>query len=477
MKCVKIFVCVFLLFSFALLSGCISPPGKESNGSESETEFVPAPVLEDDDADIAKYTEYKEKIPLAFSGMFPALESDFEYTVLDDGMSVVVNKYLGKEKVVVVPEYIHEKKVVSIAEAAFENSLLRAAYLPDSIENIGRGAFAGCQDLTTLRLPIIGGDSEHENAGYIFGAITSDSNSVSVPKSLTTIIYGEKVTYIPDNSFAGFKSVEAISFEGTVNGIGEFAFYENSSLIYVGSQNFRGDVGKYAFAECKSLVHVELGSDIEKIGIGTFLNCSSVKSLTLPFVGGGKDENQYIGYIFGAENVEWNMYFVPGSLRKIILLESCDTIANMAFSNCGQICSIILPETIKEIGMRAFYKCSSLREMTIPKSVGKIGADAFFMCWSLAEIHFDKDANVILENQVFFMCSSLESVAFPDSVGRIPSSMFYGCDLLKIVEGKGISSIEKDAFYSCGCLESVVTIDESKIESGNMDYINAMNKK
>lgn len=475
-KYTKVIVCFLLLLSLTLASGCISPPEKGSVENESETEFVPAPVLDDNDAEMLRYREYREKIPLAFSEVLPAPEKDFEYSVSDDGQSVVINGYSGSERIVVIPETVDGKNVLAIAESAFKNSNLRAVYVPDSIKNIGKGAFAGCSELTTLRLPIIGDGAEYENAGYIFGAITYESNAVSVPASLNTIIYGKNVTYIPDNAFSGFKSIEALSFEGTLDGIGKFAFYENSSLIYAGISTLDGEVGNYAFAECKNLVSMSFGTEVERIGLGTFLNCNSLKSLTLPFVGEKKDENQYLGYIFGAENVEWNSYFVPKALKEITLLDSCSEIENLAFSNCGQICSIVLPDTIKKIGIRAFYKCSSLREITIPNAVEKIGDDAFFMCLSLGKVTFEKDADVSLGKQMFFMCTSLEKISLPDSTAIISPSMFYGCKSLKTVNGKGISSIGKDAFYGCMALEEVATVDADRIESGNTDYINAMNK-
>ena len=78
-------------------------------------------------------------------------EGDFEYRFNADRSGVVIVKYTGSASSVTVPATIAELPVVEIGEGAFENNTaITSVDLPDTVEVIGKRAFAGCTALNEM---------------------------------------------------------------------------------------------------------------------------------------------------------------------------------------------------------------------------------------------------------------------------------------------------------------------------------------
>ena len=64
---------------------------------------------------------------------------------------MVIVKYTGSASSVTVPATIAELPVVEIGEGAFENNTaITSVDLPDTVEVIGKRAFAGCTALNEM---------------------------------------------------------------------------------------------------------------------------------------------------------------------------------------------------------------------------------------------------------------------------------------------------------------------------------------
>ena len=70
------------------------------------------------------------------------------YKFVDDLMTVI--GYTGNSDIVVVQETVNGKTVKVIGESAFEASMISKIDLPDTIELIGKRAFANCSNLATM---------------------------------------------------------------------------------------------------------------------------------------------------------------------------------------------------------------------------------------------------------------------------------------------------------------------------------------
>ena len=159
-----------------------------------------------------------------------------------------------------------------------------------------------------------------------------ETNESCVPESLKRVTI-TAATYIYPEAFYGCENIESIGLPNTLTWIG-------------GS----------AFENCSSLTSIVVPDSIESIGKFAFRGCNSLEKITIPFVGGKQDENEYFGYIFGADS------FVPSSLKEIVITNET-AIKEYAFYNLSEIESIVFTHEISSIDKGAFEGCSGLSDV------------------------------------------------------------------------------------------------------------------
>lgn len=423
-KTVKISIIIMMV---ALLCSCSQTP-QIGNGDKPELiedNFKPN-TLDGIDKELEAYERYKKNAESAFSEPTPTASNEFQYTVSENG--VRIDKYIGQSETVVIPSQIEGQSVTEIAEEAFyisdNQSKARSIYVPDSVKSIGFGAFKECSALQLIRLPFIGDGAENTHVGYVFGADRYDKNALNIPASLEMIVVGEGEKNVADRAFYGVKSIEAVVLMGAES-IGKFAFYECDELCYVHLPDTLKSIGDYSFSTCQALAKIEMPKSVKKIGFGAFYLCRSMCDMTLSVVGDG-GENSHIGYIFGAKTADWNEDFVPFSLRRVTLLDTCTRIENKAFANCNSIVEINFSETLEFIGIRSFVNCRSIVSVDCPATLKTISGDAFFGC------------------------DNMTSLKVTGGKTEIHTQAFYGCDALVDMDLSGASKIYQDAFEDKG---------------------------
>lgn len=134
---------------------------------------------------------------------------------------------------------------------------------------------------------------------------------------------------------------------------------------------------------------VVIPNSVSSIGKLAFYGCDSLESITIPHVGAMKDgsSDKHFGYIFGATNVGDNSYYVPKTLKTVIITGGTSIVSN-AFDGCSSLVNIEIPNSVISIGTFAFSGCSSLISIEIPKSVTNIGEQAFRDCRSIESIEY-----------------------------------------------------------------------------------------
>ena len=191
--------------------------------------------------------------------------------------------------------------VTSIGYEAFcYCSSLTSVEIGDSVTSIGYQTFYGCSSLASVEI----GDSVTSIGQYAF-AHCSSLTSVVIPNSVTSIGYG---------AFEDCSSLTSVEIGDSVTSIGQYAFYSCSSLttINVDETNttycdiygvlFSKDkktlitypgggattytipdsvtsIGNYAFWDCSSLTSVEIPDSVTSIGEDAFSGCNSLKTI------------------------------------------------------------------------------------------------------------------------------------------------------------------------------------------------------
>ena len=394
---------------------------------------------------------------------------------------------------VVIPDQINGTEVTGIGASAFSGCSMTDLTIPSSIVDMGRNAFSGCRNLTSLTiLGSVIGDGAFENCSALA--------RVTIPGSNTSI---------GANAFSGCSSLTSA---GPIGGGYDYEF------------GWTTEIPNYAFAGCTGLTRATIPDGITKIGTNVFYGCSGLTHVTIPGsvtsispfygctgltsagpIGGGYN------YEFGwTTEIPDDAFSNCSALTRVTLPDSVTKIGGNAFRECTSLTSVNIPDGVTEIGELAFYSCTGLTRITLPDGVTKIGWSAFSGCTGLTRIRIPgsvteignsafcdcsgltsagpigygydyefgwtteipdfafagctgltsvdiPDSVTSIGNYAFYRCSSLTGVATPDDLLEIGSYAFYECSSLAgIIIPEGVRSIEEYTFYGCSSLASVV---------------------
>ena len=198
------------------------------------------------------------------------VDSDNDYFSVKDG--VLYDK--NQTKLIHYPggktdaEYTVPDTVLEISDYGFSyNSCLTTVKIPESVKNIGEGAFYEARALESISIP----ESVTELRTGIFTRCSSLTD-VSLPDSLIRI---------DDAAFGLCVRLESINIPDSVEYIGISAFWACSNLSSVKLPDGLKKIDDMTFAYCRALESLDIPSSVEKIGKGAF-ELSGLKNIVLP---------------------------------------------------------------------------------------------------------------------------------------------------------------------------------------------------
>mgnify|MGYP004650052965 CR=1 FL=1 len=293
--------------------------------------------------------------------------------------------------------------VKEIGDGAFSNCIGFFGTLemthPSRIDNlikIGKEAFAGVRNITgALMIP---NTVKEIGDGAFRGCISLDKH-LTLSKNLTKI--GKE-------AFSGCKKlIGTLSISNTVTEIGDNAFYGCEGLNgYLKISNKLQRIGNYVFYGCSRLIGgLTIPNSVTEIGERAFQNCTGFNgTLTL------SNKLETIG--------SYAFYGCSGFTGSLILPNSLTTIGGLAFQGCERFTELTLPNALSVIPNQAFYGCKSLSgNLVIPASVKEIGRLAFNLCTAL---------NGDSENP--------SQITLPESLEKINDGAFSDCNKIKTIK-------------------------------------------
>ena len=270
----------------------------------------------------------KEIASLAtFEKVSDSLKKEFIFTELVDGtLSVKAGPYCQGKEEIVIPSTFEGKTVSEIESESFQNltTLKVLHFAPNSkIKKIGEKAFRGCTNLKYAVIPqsvteigygafescsselMIYCEAETEPSGYhniwygsadkiwygttdyvetenyqfgikidgsyIITKYLGSETKVSVPGEIDNTAVSEIGRY----SFAGKNRITKLVIPNTIYKIGNYAFNKCSFLNDVTLSPYLQEIGKYAFSSCSRLNQIVIPKSVTEIGYGAFESCSS----------------------------------------------------------------------------------------------------------------------------------------------------------------------------------------------------------
>ncbi len=249
-----------------------------------------------------------------------------------------------------------------------------------SITSIGRNAFLGCTDLTSVNLP-------------------------------------NTITSIGDNAFDYCIGLSSINLSESITTIGENAFWGCINLIKISLPKTLTSIGDNAFTYCITLDTV----------IFNPINCSYMGSLEYPvFNNSTKIRTLIIGN--KVQTIPDYAFYRVTRVDFVNLPNSLTSIGISAFDSCVYLKSITLPENVISIGDNAFKNCYSLSNVVFNslncKGFGSNNALVFSGCDKLMYLTIGDDVTNIPSYSFVGISSLSYIIANPIKPPEIQSNSF-----------------------------------------------------
>ena len=202
------------------------------------------------------------------------------------------------------------------------------------------------------------------------------------------------------------KKIEKIILPSTLTTIGQYAFYDCTSLQTVTFE--KGSrlktIEESAFEDCTALTSIEIPASVERIEDRAFKGCSKLATVT----------------------------FEKGLQLK--------TIENSTFEDCTALTSIEIPASVEMIGQYAFNDCTSLHTVTFEKGSQLKTVDGFSNCTALTTVDMSACTQVTrIEYRAFYEDSKLQlfkiGTRTPPSCGRNVFTGINSYSVLKVPAG------------------------------------------
>ena len=326
----------------------------------------------------------------------------------------------------------------AIGDAAFAGSGLAGVQLPPSLGQLGREAFLG-SCLTKVILP--------EGITEVFEEAFSQ-----IPQ-LTEAELPESLQVIGEGAFAG-TGLSALRIPEGVRRIGAKAF-QGTGLSFLYLPESLQELGEEVFSSCKNLKCLYFATKAPLTYQDTFRGVG--RGLTLCGVEGSAAEDfARLAGVRYSDTATWtNPDLLEGcfagwrreTVPPLVVVplvnveEQClitDTAIMSALQEenllqpsqegCG-LEAITLSPFQTRIREKAFLNCGQLREVHTQGAILSVGASAFRECGRLTVFPFEKLQE--LEELAFCGCDSLVEVDLPDSLSSLALSAFSSCEGLR----------------------------------------------
>ncbi|MDE7161155.1 MAG: leucine-rich repeat domain-containing protein, partial [Anaeroplasmataceae bacterium] len=273
--------------------------------------------------------------------------------------------------------------------------------IPNSIEEIGKHIFTGCQNLATVTLPFVGRTREVENNrtddstfAYFFDSIRPNYYDLNV--AMNPIIDPNQPVHSTTDTY------DYTHFTETLQYYKDFVLPNPGYEFFTdGSTSNEDENGEYIIGFIpKSLKTVTITSETV-IAYGAFMDCEDIEKVTLV--------NELDGVTLTL--IDDYGFFNMDSLVNVNKIESNEVTSD-----------IEILDTITSVGHYAFADCDSIQNIFTPKASIDFGTYVFAFEHGLTNLQFRTEApyrGFILRSHMFYFCDALEILVTPEDIDVI----------------------------------------------------------
>ena len=338
--------------------------------------------------------------------------------------------------------------------------------IPESVTEVGRYIFDGCNQLKCLHLlsktpPTCLGSLSGPSQVIVYVPNDPDAESVSKPtfhKYRTADIWSNYVLVAEDPL--------ALEIDVTDPGtLGKLVIENAGYLQEVNKLTVRGELNADDWNKMKvmsNLIEVDLSGLVNNaIPSRQFYNKWAITKVTLPKNIVSIEESAFfssgITEITFPETVEYigASSFAYCNINTVTLPNSVTNIYGSCFTGCSNLREVKWPESLTYIPEGSFQNCD-IRELTLPSSITSVGASSFRGNTNLEKINFSENL-IEIGGYAFGGCKSLTSVVTPQSLKTIRTEAFIRCTKVEsLVLNEGLERLEYASFENCDLLTDVV---------------------
>ena len=249
---------------------------------------------------------------------------------------------------------------LGIAICAFmECTGLTSIVIPNSVTEVGILAFMDCPDLTSI--VVESGNPRYDSRNNCNAIIETASNTLIagckntiIPNSVTEIGYG---------AFMDCTGLTSIVIPNSITKIGELAFQGCDGLTSVDIPNSVTEIvcdafGDPAFLGCSGLTSIVVESGNPRYDSRN--NCNAIiESASNTLIVGCKNTT----IPNSVTKIGPCAFFGCDGLTSIDIPNSITSIGDNAFQDCTGLTSIVIPNSVTEINDFAFYECTGLTDV------------------------------------------------------------------------------------------------------------------
>lgn len=293
--------------------------------------------------------------------------------------------------------------VESIGEGAFAGcTSLAYVEIPASVTNVGARAFVGCASLAEIAV-VRANRSYAARNGMLLTAdgrtlLEGVNGDAAVPDGVETVAAG---------AFAGRSGLARVSLPASVRMVGAGAFAGCAALAEIAVDPANGsyasrdgmlltadgktlvagvngdvavpdvveDIAEDAFAGRAGLVGVSFPASVASVPASAFDGCGALAAFAVD------PANAVYSSRGGLLLSKDGRTLVRGVNGDVAVPDGVEAIAPGAFAGLGGLVSVTVPEGVLEIGEGAFRDCASLARVSLPRRFeGALGPDAFAGC-------------------------------------------------------------------------------------------------
>ncbi len=258
--------------------------------------------------------------------------------------------------------------IETIETEAFSNSAIRQLTLEEGLRYIADCAFENCNNLTGVAFPQ---STEYISVTAFFGCASLVELSVAEGNPIYHSSGNCVINTVYKSLFMGCGG-SVIPTDGSVEQIGDRAFYDRDNLESIVIPGTITSIGYGAFTDCDQLAEIIIPDSVVEIGGSAFMHCDSLTRVEL---GDGVD-------VLGSGVFAW----CP--LTSLDLGNNITYISPTSFENCN-LTTLFIPDSVTDIMYSAFYECSQLTSIELPLSVQSIEFNAFYNCESLTDVYYE----------------------------------------------------------------------------------------